>query len=109
MYLTARAKTSITHLQGWGLYYFPGHPVPMLDHPFCEKILPDIQSKLPLWQLEVISSHSVTFHQKEDTDSHLTIIFFQVIVENDEVSPQPSLLQDKQPQFTQLFLITLVF
>ncbi|KAK4827828.1 hypothetical protein QYF61_021912 [Mycteria americana] len=84
------------------------HPVPMLDNPFREEILPNIQSKLPLVQLEVISSCPVASYLGEETDPHLATTSFQVVVESDKVSPQPPFLQAKQPQFPQPLLISLV-
>lgn len=42
--------TSLKHLQGWGHHHFPGQPVPMPDQPLHEKILPNVQFKLPLKQ-----------------------------------------------------------
>ncbi|KAK4830521.1 hypothetical protein QYF61_011500 [Mycteria americana] len=44
----------------------------------------------------------------EETDPHLTITSFQVVVESDKVSPQPPFLQTKQPQFPKPLLIKLV-
>lgn len=31
------------HLQGWSLHHFPGEPVPMLNQPFSEEFIPNIQ------------------------------------------------------------------
>ncbi|KAK4822933.1 hypothetical protein QYF61_023433 [Mycteria americana] len=44
----------------------------------------------------------------EQTNTHLATNSFQVVVESDKVSPQPPLLQTKQPQFPQPLLIRLV-
>ncbi|KAJ7423221.1 hypothetical protein BTVI_10719 [Pitangus sulphuratus] len=81
----------------------------MLDNPFSEEIFPNIQSKPPLVQLEAISSHPVTCYLGEETDTHLSVTSFQVVVESDKVTPEPPFPQVKQPQFPQLFLISLVF
>ena len=43
-------------------------------------------------QLEAVSSHPVTSHLGEETDTHLTPTSFQAVVESDKVSPQPPLL-----------------
>ncbi|KAK4826688.1 hypothetical protein QYF61_010697 [Mycteria americana] len=88
----------------WSLNHFPGQPVPMLDNPFREEIFTHIQSKLPLVQLEAISSCPITSCLGEETDTYLSTTSFQVAVESDEVSPQPPFLQTKQPQFPQPLL-----
>ncbi|KAK4816580.1 hypothetical protein QYF61_017970 [Mycteria americana] len=80
----------------------------MLDKPFSEEIVPNIQSKPPLVQLEAVSSHPTPCYLGEETNTHLSTTSFQVVVESDKVSPQPSFLQAKQPQFPQLLLIRLV-
>ena len=71
----------------------------MLDHCFSNKISPNIQSKPPLMQLEAIDSHPIACYLGEETNTCLTKTAFQIVVENGKVSPQPSLLQNKQPQF----------
>jgi len=86
----------------------PWAPIPMPDCSFSKDIFPYIQSKPPLMQLEAISSHSITSYLGEETNTHLTPTSFQVVVESSKVSPQPPLLQTKQPQFPQPLLIRLV-
>ncbi|KAK4827229.1 hypothetical protein QYF61_015399 [Mycteria americana] len=95
-------------LQGWRLNHFPGQPLPMLDNPFCEEKFPNIQSKPPLVQLEAISSCPITCYLGEETDPHLSTTSFQVVVESDEVSPQPPFLQAKQSELPQPLPISLV-
>ncbi|KAK4826190.1 hypothetical protein QYF61_006134, partial [Mycteria americana] len=97
-------QTAFKYLQEWGLNHFPGQPVPMLDNPFRDKIFPNTQPKPPLVQLEAISSRPISCHLGEETDPHLTTASFQVVVESNKVSPQPPLLQAKQPQFPQPLL-----
>ncbi|KAK4829031.1 hypothetical protein QYF61_001806 [Mycteria americana] len=92
------------YAQGWRLHHLSGQPVPMLDYPFSEEKFPNIQSKTLLAQLEAISSHPITCYLGEETDPHLTTTSFQAVVESDKVSPQPPLLQAKQPQFPQPLL-----
>ncbi|KAK4810613.1 hypothetical protein QYF61_007350, partial [Mycteria americana] len=55
-----------------------GRPVPMLDNAFGEEIFPNIQSKLPLVQLEAISSCPVACYLGEETDTHLSTTSFQL-------------------------------
>ncbi|KAK4823973.1 hypothetical protein QYF61_008592 [Mycteria americana] len=83
-------------------------PLPMLDNPLGEEKFPNIQSKPPLAQLEAISSCPITCYLGEETDPHLSTTSFQVVVESDEVSPEPPFLQAKQPQLPQPLLIRLV-
>ncbi|KAK4820802.1 hypothetical protein QYF61_006927 [Mycteria americana] len=101
-------QTSFKYLQGWRLNQFPGQPVPMLDNPLGEEKFPNIQSKPPLAQLEAISSCPITCYLGEETDPHLSTTSFQVVVESDEVSPQPPFLQAKQSQLPQPLLIRLL-
>ncbi|KAK4832796.1 hypothetical protein QYF61_025664 [Mycteria americana] len=84
--------TACERKKGWRLNHFPGQPVPMLDNPFSKEIVPNIQSKPPLVQLEAISSCPITCYLGEETDPHLSTTSFQA----------------KQPQFPQLLLIRLV-
>ncbi|KAK4827170.1 LOW QUALITY PROTEIN: hypothetical protein QYF61_015132 [Mycteria americana] len=55
-----------------------------------------------------ISSRPITSYLGEKFNTRLTTTSFQVVVENDKVSPQPPLLQTKQPQFPQPLLIRLL-
>jgi len=98
---------SFKYLQGWRLHHFPEQPVPMPDNPFSEKILPNLQSKPPLVQLELISSRPIANYLGEETNTHLTRTPFQVAAESNKVLPQPPLLQTKQPRFPQTLLIGL--
>ncbi|KAK4817319.1 hypothetical protein QYF61_009172 [Mycteria americana] len=101
-------QTSFKYLQGWRLNHFPGQSVPMLDNPLGEEKFPNIQSKPPLAQLEAISSCTITCYLGEETDPHLSTTSFQVVVESDEVSPQPPFLQAKQSQLPQPLLIRIL-
>ncbi|KAK4806164.1 hypothetical protein QYF61_001087 [Mycteria americana] len=94
--------------RGWRLNHFPGQSVPMLDNPPGEEKFPNIQSKPPLAQLEAISSCPITCYLGEETDPHLSTTSFQVVVESDEVSPQPPFLQAKQSHLPQPLLIRLL-
>ena len=80
----------------------------MTGHSFSEEVFPNIQSKPPLMQPEAVSSCSITSNSGEETSTQLTITSFQVVVESNKVSPQPSVLQSKQPHFSQPLLIRLV-
>jgi len=80
----------------------------MSDHSFSKESFPNIQSKPPLMQLEAISSRPIASYVGEETNTYLTTTFFQAVVEGDEVSPQPPILQTKQSQFPQPLLVILV-
>ncbi|KAK4815496.1 hypothetical protein QYF61_003054 [Mycteria americana] len=64
------------------------HPVPMLDNPFSEEIFPNIQSKPPLAQLEVLPSCPMACYLGEETDPHLSTTSFHVVVESDKTLHQ---------------------
>ena len=80
----------------------------MPDHSFSKEIFPNIKSKPHLTQLEAIASRPIASYLGEETNIRLTTPSFQVAVESDKVSPQPPILQTKQPQFPQLLLTRLV-
>jgi len=80
----------------------------MLHSSFSKEIFHNIQSKSPLVQLEAISSCPITGYPEEETNTHLSTTSFQAVVESNKVSPQPPLLQTKQPQFLQPLLISFV-
>ena len=69
---------------------------------------PHFQPKLLLVQLEDIPSSSVTSYLLEEANPQLPTPSFQVAVESNEVSTEPSFLQTKQPQFPQPLLTGLV-
>jgi len=53
-------------------------------------------------QLEAIASHAIASYLGEGTNLTTTALqVVQVVVESKKVSPQPPLLQTKQPQFPQ--------
>ncbi|KAJ7400308.1 hypothetical protein BTVI_106655 [Pitangus sulphuratus] len=90
------------------LKHHPGQPIPMPNYPFCEELLPDVQPKPPLAQLKTVSSCPAASCSGEERDPYLATIFCQVVVESDEVSPEPPRLQAKQPQLPQPLLIGVV-
>ena len=80
----------------------------MPDHSFSKEIFPNIQSKPPLMQLQAISSRPIASYLGEETNTCLTTPSFQAVVETNKVSPQPPLLQTKQPRLPQRLLVRLV-
>jgi len=67
----------------------------MLHNSFSKEIFPNIKSKPPLTQPEAVSSHPITSHLGEETNTHLTTTSFQVVVESDKVSPPPPEVAEK--------------
>ena len=51
----------------------------MLDNPFSEEIFPKIQFKLPLAQLQAVSSHPIACYLVKETNTHLATTSFQVL------------------------------
>ena len=92
-------------LQGWGIHNLQGQPVPVPHHPLGEKLPPNIQRKPPLSQFKTIPPCPVTIHPCKQLFPLLFICSLQILEDRNEVSPQPSLLQAKQSQFPQPFLI----
>lgn len=74
------------NFQGCWLHHFPGHPVPMLEHPFSEELFPYIQSK-PL--LAKPYSCPIACYLKEKTNPSRTAACFWALVESGEI-PQAS-------------------
>ena len=93
--------TSFKYLQGWWLNHFPGQPVPMLDNPFSEEFFPNIQSKPPWCNLRPFPLVLSLVTWEKRPDPHLPTTSFQVVVESNQVSPEPPPLQAKQSQFPQ--------
>jgi len=80
-----------------------------LGSPFHrEEILPDVQPEPPLVQLESIPSCPLTSYTGEEAGPHLTTASLLVVVESNNISHAPPLLQTKQSQFPQLLPISLV-
>jgi len=62
----------------------------MPDRSFRKEILPNIQSKPPLTQLEAIASHPIASYLGEETNTRLTTTSSQVVVESEKVPPSAS-------------------
>ena len=92
-------------LQRWGIHSPLEQPVPVCHHPLCEKLIPNIQPKPPLSQFKTIPPCPITTHPRKQPFPLLFICSLQVLEGRNEVSPEPSLLQTKQAQFPQPFLI----
>jgi len=58
----------------------------MLHNSFCKEIFPNIQFKPPLTQPEAIASCPVASYLGEETNTCLTTLSSQVVVESEKVS-----------------------
>ena len=92
-------------LQGWGIHNLLGQPAPVCHHPLCEKLPPNIQPKPLPSQLKTVPPCPITIHPCKQLFPLLFICSFQVLEGRNEVSLEPSLLQARQAQFPQPFLI----
>ena len=52
--------------QAWFHDHFPGDAVPVTDHTLSEEFFPNVQTELPMMQLNGISSCTVAGHQREE-------------------------------------------
>ena len=73
---------------------------------FREEIFPNIQPEPPLAQLQAITFHHC--YLGAEADAHLATTSSQAVVDSNEVSPEPPLLQTEQPQLPQPPFIRLV-
>lgn len=60
----------------------PRQPVLMPKNPCVEEIFPNVQFKLPLVQLDAISSCSLAYYLGEEAEPHVTTTSFQAAVGN---------------------------
>lgn len=67
----------------------------MPHHPLSEDIFPNIPSKSVTVSF---SSCPVTYYLGGETILHLATKLFQVVVEREEMPPEPPFLQTKHPQ-----------
>ena len=81
-----------------------GH-VPTRHHPLSEKCPPNIQPKPSLSQFKTIPPCIITIHPHKQPFPLLFMCSFQVLEGHNEVPAEPSLLQAKQSQFPQPFII----
>ena len=94
----------LEHCQEWQLHHLPGQAIPVPDHSLREKVFPYVQPKPPLVQIVAISSGPVCC-LGEEAKSLLITASLQEVVECNEATSEPPLLQTKQSQLSQLLLI----
>jgi len=95
----------LEYLQRRRLHNLPGQPVPVLRHPQREAILPHIQMELPVFQFVPIAPCPVAGHHREESGPILVTPTLEIFIGIYKVPSQSSLLQAKQAQFPQPFLI----
>ena len=91
----------LKHLYGQWLNHLPGQSIPAPDHSFGLEIFPYIQPEPLPDQLEAIPFCPIVSFTGEEADSHLRKISLQVVIEYNNISPVPPLLQTNQSQFFQ--------
>lgn len=96
------------YIQGQSLQHLPEQSIPALNHSFRKEIFSNILPESSLTQLKAIPSSPVPSYMGEEVNSHLFITSFQILVENNKVSPEAPLFQTWQSQFTQPLLTILV-
>ena len=89
----------LKHLYGQWLNHLPGQSIPAPDHSFGLEIFPYIQPEPLPDQLEAIPFCPIVSFTGEEADSHLRKISLQVVIEYNNISPVPPLLQTNQSQF----------
>ena len=84
------------------MHNLPGQSVPVLSHLHSEKMFPDIQMELLVFQFVLIASGPVTVHHWEESGSILFVLSPQVFMCINKIYPypKPSLLQAKQLQLS---------
>lgn len=104
----------LTHRQAWGINHLSRKPLPMFDHRLGKEMLPNhVKSETPLTDATLNHSHtfcpthSVPGSQEEELGTSLSTSPPQEAAESNEVEvvPQPLLLQMRQTQSPQPFLI----
>ena len=98
-------QVGLEYLQRRRLHHLPGQPVPMLHHPQREEVLPHVQMELPMLQFVPIAPFPVFGHHWKESGPILLPPTLQTFISISKVPSQPSLLQDKQTQLPQPFLI----
>ena len=98
-------QLGFAYLQGWRLHNLSGQPVPVLGHPHSKRVFPDVQREPPVFQCVSIGSGPVTGHCRKEPGSVFFIPSCQVFIYINKFPPELSLLEVKQSQLSQPFLI----
>ena len=98
-------QVGLEYLQRRRLHNLPGQPAPGLCHPQREEVLPHVQTELPVLQVVPIAPCPVTGHHWKELGPILLTPTLQIFISIYTVPSQPSLLQAKQAQLPQPFLI----
>ena len=98
-------QAGLEYLQRGKLHSLPGQPVPVLCHPQREEVLPHVQLELPVLQFVPIAPCPVAGHRWKESGPILLTPTLEIFISIYKVPSQPSLLQAKQAQLPQPFLI----
>jgi len=79
-------------------------PIPVSDRSLGE-VIPNVQPKYPLAQLEAIPSCPITSYGGEMVNPQLTTTSLQVVGESNKITSEPPPLQTEQSQLPHLLLI----
>jgi len=90
-------------------HHLSGQCVPVPHHPYCKNLIPDFQSKSPLFSFEIISSFLITTDPAKESAPFFLLAPLHTLKGPSQVSPEPSLLQPEQPQLSQPVLIGKMF
>jgi len=98
-------QAGLEYLQRGKLHNLPGQPVPGLHHPQREEILPHVQTKLPLLPFVPIAPCPDAGHHWKESGPILLTPTLKILIGIYKIPSQPSLLQVKQAQLPQPFLV----
>ena len=82
-----------------------GQPVPVLHHPQHEEVLPRVQMEFLMLQFVPVAPCPVTGHHWKESGPIFLTPTLKIFISISKVLSQPSLLQAKQAQLPQPFLI----
>jgi len=98
-------QVGLEYLQGSRLHNLPGQPVPVLRHPQSKEVLPRVQMELLTLQFVPIAPCPVAGHHWKESGPILLTPSLKIFRGVYKIPSQPSLLQAKQAQLPQPFLV----
>jgi len=97
-------QAGFDYLQRRRLHNLPGQPVPVRHHP-PSKVLPRLQMELLMLQFVPVAPWPVAGHHWKESGPILLTPTLKLVVSISKIPSQPSLLQVKQAQLPQPFLV----
>jgi len=98
-------QAGFQYLQRRRLHNLPGQPAPVLRHPQSEEILPHVQRELPMLQFVPVAPCPVAGHCRRESGPIILTPSLKIFMGIYKILSQPSLLQAKQAQLPQPFLV----